>query len=100
MHSKSSHGTGADSLFQVDYMNQYRDFENDQNTFQYSEGQQFLANLHSTHQHYVPIVDSAIYTPNPLNKSDAYATFARGNQSMVFLLDADGTPYVGSVWPG
>ncbi|KAH6718573.1 glycosyl hydrolases family 31-domain-containing protein [Leptodontidium sp. MPI-SDFR-AT-0119] len=71
----------------IDYMNQYRDFENDQNTFSYSEGAQFLSKLHENGQHYIPIVDSAIYVPNPDNASDAYATFDRGL-------------YIGSVWPG
>lgn len=81
-------------------MNQYRDFENDDNTFPYKEGQDFLSDLHSTHQHYVPIVDSAIYVPNPLNASDAYSPFARGNESEVFVLNPDGSLYIGAVWPG
>lgn len=84
----------------IDYMNQYRDFENDQNTFNYTEGAQFLSNLHSTYQHYVPIVDSAIYVPNPLNASDDYPSFTRGNDSGVFILNADGSLYIGAVWPG
>ena len=62
-------------------MNQYRDFDNDQNTFSYSEGAQFLSKLHENGQHYIPIVDSAIYVPNPQNASDAYPTFDRGNET-------------------
>ena len=42
-------------------MNQYRDFDNDQNTFSYSEGETFLSNLHTGGRHYIPIIDSAIY---------------------------------------
>ncbi|PBP23596.1 glycoside hydrolase family 31 protein [Diplocarpon rosae] len=84
----------------IDYMNQYRDFENDQNTFSYSEGAKFLSELHDNGQHYIPIVDSAIYVPNPENASDAYAPFARGNETDSFMLNPDGSLYIGSVWPG
>jgi alpha-glucosidase len=81
-------------------MNQYRDFENDQNTFPYQEGAKFLSNLHGNGQHYVPIVDSAVYIPNPFNTSDAYPTFDRGNATDSFMLNPDGSLYVGAVWPG
>ncbi|RDW89244.1 (trans)glycosidase-1 [Coleophoma cylindrospora] len=84
----------------IDYMNQYRDFENDQNTFSYPEGQAFLAKLHANGQHYIPIVDSAVYIPNPLNESDAYPIFDRGNATDSFMLNPDGSLYIGAVWPG
>lgn len=51
-------------------MNQYRDFEHDLNTFPYEEGEKFLSKLHEGGRHYVPIIDSAIYVPNPNNASD------------------------------
>ncbi|KAB5578414.1 putative alpha-glucosidase precursor [Coniochaeta sp. 2T2.1] len=84
----------------IDYMNQYRDFENDQNTFSYAEGAKFLSKLHDNHQHYVPIVDAAIYAPNPENASDAYPTFDRGVEADAFMFDAEGDLYIGAVWPG
>ncbi|KAI9741612.1 MAG: hypothetical protein M1835_003093, partial [Candelina submexicana] len=84
----------------IDYMNQYRDFENDQNTFSYAEGREFLDALNKGGRHYVPIVDAAIYIPNPENASDAYPTFERGNAADVFLHNPDGSLYVGAVWPG
>ncbi|CAG8955439.1 hypothetical protein HYFRA_00010305 [Hymenoscyphus fraxineus] len=84
----------------IDYMNQYRDFENDQNTFPYEEGRAFLKKIHDNGQHYIPIVDSAIYIPNPENASDAYPTFNRGNETQSFMLNPDGSLYIGSVWPG
>ncbi|KAK0353781.1 hypothetical protein LTR91_013058 [Friedmanniomyces endolithicus] len=84
----------------IDYMFQYRDFTNDQNTFPYPEGQAFLERLHANGQHYVPIVDSAIYIPNPNNASDAYAPYNDGNSSGVFLKNPDGSQYIGEVWPG
>ena len=55
----------------IDYMNQYRNFDNDAIRFGYPEGQRFLSKLHANGQHYIPIVDSAIYIPNPNNASDA-----------------------------
>lgn len=74
-------------------MNQYRDFENDQNTFSYEEGKTFLSQLHANGQHYIPIVDSAIYVPNPENASDAYPIFERGNATDSFMLNPDGSLY-------
>lgn len=81
-------------------MNQYRDFENDQNTFNYSQAATFLTQLTSDGQHYIPIVDSAIYHPNPNNASDAYPTYDRGNASDAFMMNPDGSQYIGQVWPG
>lgn len=52
-------------------MHGYRDFENDNNRYPYSEGEEFLEKLHASGRHYVPIVDSALYIPNPKNASDA-----------------------------
>ena len=81
-------------------MNQYRDFENDQGRFGYAEGAKFLSQLHANGQHYIPIVDSAIYVPNPENASDAYPIFDRGNATDSFMLNPDGSLYIGEVWPG
>ncbi|RMY03154.1 hypothetical protein D0868_07604 [Hortaea werneckii] len=85
----------------IDYMFQYRDFENDPNTFPYPEGQAFLERLHGAGQHYVPIVDSALYIPNPNNASDNYSIYTDGHDSNIFLKTADGSEeYIGAVWPG
>lgn len=84
----------------IDYMNQYRDFDNDDIRFGYSEGRDFLQRLHDGGRHYIPIIDSAIYAPNPENSSDAYPTFDNGNKTNSFLLNPDGSLYIGSVWPG
>lgn len=84
----------------IDYMKQYRDFENDPARFSYSEGAEFLAKLHANHQHYVPIVDSAIYVPNPDNPSDAYPPYDRGLEVNAFVRNPNGSIYYGAVWPG
>jgi len=84
----------------IDYMNQYRDFENDQVRYSYREAAEFLGRLHDGGRHYVPIVDAAIYAPNPENASDAYATYDRGVETDSFMLNPDGSLYIGAVWPG
>ncbi|KAH3949249.1 alpha-glucosidase [Parastagonospora nodorum] len=84
----------------IDYMDQYRDFTLDPVTFPPSDVKEFFGWLHGNNQHFVPIVDGAIYIPNPQNASDAYDTYARGNESGVFLNNPDGSQYIGAVWPG
>ena len=84
----------------IDYMKSYRDFENDPIRFGYPEGKDFLSQLHANGQHYIPIVDSAIYIPNPLNESDAYPVYNRGNDSGAFVRNVDLEQYIGAVWPG
>ncbi|KAJ5090239.1 hypothetical protein N7532_008923 [Penicillium argentinense] len=84
----------------IDYMRGYRDFDNDPNRFPYDQAEKFLDKLHQSGRHYIPIVDSALYIPNPHNKSDAYATYTRGAKDDVFLKNPDGSTYIGAVWPG
>ncbi|OAL47292.1 hypothetical protein IQ07DRAFT_545410 [Pyrenochaeta sp. DS3sAY3a] len=84
----------------IDYMDQYRDFTLDPVTFSPSEAADFFEWLHGRNQHFVPIVDAAIYIPNPQNASDAYDTYTRGNESGAFLTNPDGSQYIGAVWPG
>lgn len=54
----------------IDYLERYRDFENAPG-YEYKTGSDFLQRLHDGGRHYVPIIDSAIYIPNPENKNDA-----------------------------
>ncbi|KAI1502562.1 glycoside hydrolase family 31 protein [Biscogniauxia marginata] len=84
----------------IDYMNAYRDFENDPVNFGYSEGAEFLSRLHEGNRHYVPIIDSGVYVPIPNSTSDAYPSFERGVQQDAFILNSDGSLYIGEVWPG
>jgi alpha-glucosidase len=55
----------------IDYMKEYRNFDNDPVRFSYNEGAKFLNKLHQSGRHYIPIIDAAIYDPNPDNASDA-----------------------------
>ena len=82
----------------IDYMLQYRDFANDPVRFGYEEGQSFLQRLHDSGRHYIPIIDAAIYRPDPNNATDAYQTYDDGVGS--YLLNPDGSQYIGAVWPG
>ena len=84
----------------IDWMYQVRDFVSDPERFPVDEGLAFLQRLHEGGRHYVHIVDSAIYIPNPENCSDAYATYTRGHEKSAFMLNPDGSQYIGSVWPG
>ena len=84
----------------IDYMFQYRDFTQDPNTFSYEQGEAFLEKLHGNNQHYITIVDSAIYIPNPNNASDNYSIYTDGHERDVFMKNPDGTEYIGEVWPG
>ncbi|KAL0264572.1 hypothetical protein SLS55_000522 [Diplodia seriata] len=84
----------------IDYMKEYRDFTTDPNTFPLEEGVEVLKRLHDGGRHFIPIVDSAVYIPNPDNKTDAYDPYTRGNESGVFLKNPDGSEYIGAVWPG
>ncbi|KAL5343686.1 glycosyl hydrolases family 31-domain-containing protein [Aspergillus crustosus] len=84
----------------IDYMHGYRDFDNDQHRFSYSDTKNFLEKLHAGGRRFVPIVDAALYIPNPENLSDTYDTYTRGAAQDVFLKNPDGSLYVGAVWPG
>ncbi|KAE8358117.1 glycosyl hydrolases family 31-domain-containing protein [Aspergillus caelatus] len=84
----------------IDYMHGYRNFDNDQYRFSYEEGEKFLNKLHDGGRRWVPIVDGALYIPNPENASDAYETYDRGAKDDVFIKNPDGSLYIGAVWPG
>ena len=84
----------------IDYMDQYRDFTNGEMNFPVAEGEVFLANLAASNQHYVPIIDSNIYAPNPTNASDSYEPFARGESMNAFIRNGDEGLYYGDNWPG
>ncbi|KAI1420083.1 glycoside hydrolase family 31 protein [Xylaria sp. FL1777] len=84
----------------IDYMKDYRDFENDPDRYPYDVGVEFLKKLHENNQHYIPIIDAGIYVPMPGNQSDKYPPFERGLEQGVFISNPDGSLYIGQVWPG
>lgn len=82
--------TKPTNIADIDYMAHYRDFDNDQDRFSYEEAAEFLAKLHANNQHYIPIVDSAIYAPNPETEQGLYPTYDRGLELDAFILNPDG----------
>lgn len=56
-------------------MDGYRDFTVDPHRFSYEEGEEFLEKLRASGRHMIPIVDAALYIPNPENASDASVDF-------------------------
>ncbi|KAL2610195.1 hypothetical protein R1flu_028768 [Riccia fluitans] len=78
----------------IDHMDAYKDFTLDPVNFPREKLQPFLKKLHADGQHYVLIVDPGIATdPN-------YPTFTRGLAEGIYIKDADGSYYLGQVWPG
>jgi alpha-glucosidase len=87
-------------LADIDYMYKFRDFTTDPDTWSVEEGKKFLDRIHKGDQHFVPIVDAAIYAPDLDDPDDAYATFQRGVEAKAFMMNPDGSLYIGEVWPG
>ncbi|KAK3068578.1 hypothetical protein LTR53_013741 [Teratosphaeriaceae sp. CCFEE 6253] len=85
----------------LDIYELYRDFTNNAVTYPVEAFQAFIASLHANGQHYIPIIDSNIYVPNPLNESDAYPPFERGASLETYIRDpTTGDFYYGDNWPG
>ena len=84
----------------IDYMHLYRDFTNDEESWSLEEGESFLDGIHKNGQHFVPIVDAAIYAPDHDDPHDKYPIFERGVQANAFVMNPDGSLYIGQVWPG
>ncbi|KAJ2642413.1 hypothetical protein IW137_002732, partial [Coemansia sp. RSA 1287] len=78
----------------IEYMDKTRDFTFDAVNYPVSEMKKQLDALHARGQKMVLITDPAIHV------DDAYGTFVRGRDQDVFIKNADGSLYVGQVWPG
>lgn len=80
----------------IDYMDAFLDFTFSPTNFPVGEMQKFVDNLHANGQHYVPIVDPAIYVLN-----STYSAYTEGLKMDVFVKDLYGAaPYLSQVWPG
>ncbi|KAF2714515.1 glycoside hydrolase family 31 protein [Pleomassaria siparia CBS 279.74] len=85
----------------LDIYELYRDFTNNQVTYPLPAFTNFIETLHANGQHYIPIIDSNIYVPNPTNASDAYSPFEHGAELQTFIRDpTTGDFYYGDNWPG
>ena len=80
----------------IDYMDSYRDFTNDGNSF--GKLREHVEYLHQNGQKFVPILDNAI--PITMNDTDEYEPYTDGHERDVFMKNPNGTEYIGRVWPG
>ncbi|KAJ2884548.1 hypothetical protein IWW38_005417, partial [Coemansia aciculifera] len=78
----------------IDYMDRTLDFTFDPVNFPLAEMQKQLAYLHERDQKMVLISDPAIQ----YNRS--YDVYVRGHEQDVFIKNADGSEFIGQVWPG
>ncbi|KAJ7623867.1 glycosyl hydrolases family 31-domain-containing protein [Mycena polygramma] len=82
----------------IDLYKAFRDFTSDPVSFNGDEMQDWIKELRSNNQHYIPIVDAAI--AKEVNSTDSYDPYRKGTELDVFIKNPDGTEYVGQVWPG
>ncbi|OMJ26506.1 Alpha-glucosidase [Smittium culicis] len=78
----------------IDYMDRTRDFTFDPVNFPIAKVQNTLKNLRAKKQKMVMMVDPAI------QRNSTYDPYIRGVEKDVFVKNADGSIYVGQVWPG
>ncbi|KAF2763969.1 hypothetical protein EJ03DRAFT_379015 [Teratosphaeria nubilosa] len=84
----------------LDYLQMNRDFTNNPGHYDFAPGKVFLDQLHANGQYYMPILDPNIYVPNPANASDAYPTYARGDEMQAYIRNGNDSWYIGVQWPG
>ena len=77
----------------IDYMDGRKDFTLDPLRFPLHKMQQLVSHLHAHDQHYILMVDPAIAYQN-------YPTLNRGVDDNIFLLQSNGSVFLGVVWPG
>ncbi|TDL22445.1 glycoside hydrolase family 31 protein [Rickenella mellea] len=82
----------------IDLYHAVRDFTSDPVSFPGSQMRDFIQELASNNQHYIPIVDAAV--AKQINSTDIYDPYTRGVEEKVFITNPDGSEYVGQVWPG
>ncbi|KAJ1954098.1 hypothetical protein GGI12_005869, partial [Dipsacomyces acuminosporus] len=78
----------------IDYMDKTRDFTFDPVNFPLGEMQKQLKYLHEHNQKMVLMTDPAI------QRNSSYGPYARGHAQSAFIKNADGTEFIGQVWPG
>ncbi|KAG8941435.1 hypothetical protein FRC03_004543 [Tulasnella sp. 419] len=80
----------------IDYMKTRWIFTTDPDYFPLDRMQQITKYLHDHNQQYILMMDPAVaYQPNK-----NYGAYDHGAEADVFLKNADGSPYLGVVWPG
>ncbi|OAA65035.1 alpha-glucosidase [Cordyceps fumosorosea ARSEF 2679] len=77
----------------IDYMDRRRVFSLDPERYPLETMRAFVSHLHERDQHYVVMVDPAVAYQD-------YPPLHRGIEQNAFLLRANGSAWVGVVWPG
>ncbi|CEJ81504.1 Putative Glycoside hydrolase, family 31 [[Torrubiella] hemipterigena] len=77
----------------IDYMDRRRTFSNDPERYPISKMRALVDKLHSGDQHYIVMVDPAVAYQD-------YGPLHRGIEQNAFLLRANGSAWLGVVWPG
>lgn len=76
----------------IDYMDDYMDFTWDKKKF--PDLPAFNREVAQNHAHMIPIIDAGV------KQKDGYDVCEDGLEKGYFVKKADGTPFVGAVWPG
>lgn len=76
----------------IDYMEQYKDFTVNGETF--PKFADFVAEMKKEHIHLVPIIDGGV------KKEDGYEIYEEGKEKGYFCKDETGEDFVLGVWPG
>ena len=76
----------------IDYMERYKDFTINRESF--PDFEELTAELKKEHIHLIPIIDGGV------KKEDGYDIYEEGKENGYFCKDADGNDFVIGVWPG
>lgn len=86
-------GIPIDSIYlDIDYMERYKDFTVNQETF--GDFDELIGEMKEQKIHLVPIIDGGV------KKEDGYPVYEEGKAKGYFCKDADGEDFVIGVWPG
>lgn len=78
----------------IDYMDSYKVWTTDPNNFPLSRFRDFVKTLHNNGQQYMMIVDPGVAI------ADNYAAYTDLMKSGAYIKNANGSAFVGKVWPG
>lgn len=86
-------GVPLDSIYlDIDYMERYKDFTVDKERF--PDLKKLADDMKARNIHLVPIIDAGVKI------EDGYDVYEEGVQGNYFCKNADGSDFVGAVWPG
>ena len=76
----------------IDYMERYKDFTVDENTF--PDFARYVREKRAQGIHLIPIIDAGV------KKEEGYDVYEEGRENGYFCKKADGSDFEGGVWPG